>query len=247
LFAIAVNDAEAGERMVRAAAIGIICKAPKAGRSKTRLIPRLGPERASALAQAFLIDLARTIGEAAQAVGCVGYAVCSPDSAAAELAAFLPPSFKYVVKTDPDLGQVLDGATAELLSRGHDSVVLVNGDSPTLPAALLVETVRALRWPGERVIFVPALDGGYSLVGLKRRTPQIFSGIPWSTGDVMRRTLHQAERNAIPTTLLSPWYDIDDEESLEWLLSELRGAPPARLMLKGAEASATRKVLELGT
>ena len=49
--------------MVGAAAIGIICKAPKAGRSKTRLIPRLGPERAAALAQAFLIDLARTIDE----------------------------------------------------------------------------------------------------------------------------------------------------------------------------------------
>ena len=35
------------------AAIGIICKAPKPGKSKTRLIPRLGPERAAALARAF--------------------------------------------------------------------------------------------------------------------------------------------------------------------------------------------------
>jgi rSAM/selenodomain-associated transferase 1 len=228
-----------------ATAIGIICKAPKPGRSKTRLIPRLGPERAAALARAFLIDLASTIEQAAAAVGCVGYAICSPDSAAGELAAFLPPSFEYVVKTDPDLGRVLDGATAELLSRGHESVILVNGDSPTLPAALLIETVTALRRSGERVVFVPALDGGYSLVGLKRRTPEIFTGIPWSTADVMRRTLEQAKQNAIPTTMLSPWYDIDDDQSLEGLLAELRGAPPAGLMLKGAEAPATRKVLEL--
>ncbi len=229
------------------AAIGIICKAPKAGESKTRLIPRLGLERATALARAFLIDLAQTIDEAAATVGCACYAVCSPHSAAAELSAFLPTSFDYVVKTDPDLGRVLDGATDELLSRGHESAILVNGDSPTLPAALLIETVKALRPPGERVVFVPALDGGYSIVGLKRRTPEIFAGIPWSTVGVMRRSLEQAERYAVPTKVLSPWYDIDDDESLDWLLSELRGAPPAGLVHKGAEAPMTRRVLGLET
>ena len=227
------------------AAIGIICKAPKPGQTKTRLIPRLGPERAAALAQAFLIDLATTIDGAAAVADCKGYAVCSPDSAAAELAAVLPASFDYVVLTDPDLGRVLDGATDELLSRGHESAILVNGDSPTLPAALLIETITTLRQPGERVVFVPALDGGYSIVGLNRRVPEIFADIPWSTSDVMRRSLEQAERHAVPTKVLSPWYDIDDEESLDWLIAELRGAPPAGLVLKGAEAPTTRRVLEL--
>ncbi|MGO9420659.1 TIGR04282 family arsenosugar biosynthesis glycosyltransferase [Roseiarcus sp.] len=227
------------------AAIGIICKAPKAGQSKTRLIPRLGPERAAALARAFLIDLSRSIEEAAAAVGCAGYAVCSPESAAAELATFLPPAFAYIVKTDCDLGRVLDGATQELLARGHESAILVNGDSPTLPAALLVETVRALRVPGAHAVFVPALDGGYSIVGLNRRTPEIFADIPWSTPAVMRRSLEQAERHAIPVEFLSPWYDVDDSESLDWLLSELRGERPGGLVHKGAEAPATRKVLGL--
>ena len=231
--------------MTGTAAIGIICKAPKPGRSKTRLIPRLGPERAAALAQAFLIDLATTIDGAAAVANCKGYAVCSPDSAATELAVVLPASFDYVVLTDPDLGRVLDGATDELLSRGHESAILVNGDSPTLPAALLIETITALRQPGARVVFVPALDGGYSIVGLNRRVPEIFANIPWSTSDVMRRSLEQAERHAVPTKVLSPWYDIDDEESLDWLIAELRGAPPAGLVLKGAEAPTTRRVLEL--
>lgn len=231
--------------MVATAAIGIICKAPKAGRSKTRLIPRLGPERAAALAQAFLIDLATTIDEAAATFDCAGYAVCSPESAAAELAAFLPSSFDYIIVTDPNLGLVLDRATCELLSRGHESAILVNGDSPTLPVGLLTETVTALRQPGERIVFVPALDGGYSVIGLKRRTPEIFTDIPWSTPDVMRRSLEQAERHALPTKVLSPWYDIDDTESLDWLLAELRGKPPAGLALPGAKAPNTRRVLEL--
>ena len=123
--------------------------------------------------------------------------------------------------------------------------MLVNGDSPTLPAALLIETITTLRQPGERVVLVPALDGGYSIVGLNRRVPEIFANIPWSTSDVMRRSLEQAERHAVPTKVLSPWYDIDDEESLDWLIAELRGAPQAGLVLKGAEAPITRRVLEL--
>lgn len=227
------------------AAIGIVCKAPKSGESKTRLIPRLGPERAAALARAFLIDLSRSIERAAAAVGCAGYAVCSPESAAAQLAAFLPPSFGYVVKTDRDLGRVLDGAANELLARGHESAILVNGDSPTLPAALLIETVRALREPGAHAVFAPALDGGYSIVGLRRGAPEIFADIPWSTPTVMRRSLEQAERHAIPVKMLSPWYDIDDSDSLDWLLAELRGKKPSGLFHEGAEAPATRKVLGL--
>jgi rSAM/selenodomain-associated transferase 1 len=227
------------------AAIGIVCKAPKAGESKTRLIPRLGPERAAALARAFLIDLAHSIEEAAETVDCAGHAICSPESAAAELADYLPPSFGYLVKTDRDLGRVLDGATRELLARGHESVILVNGDSPTLPAALLIETVAALREPGARAVFVPALDGGYSILGLTRRTPEIFADIPWSTPAVMRRSLEQAERHAIPVKVLSPWYDIDDSESLDWLIAELCGERPSGLVHRGAAALATRRVLGL--
>ena len=43
------------------AAIGIICKAPRAGASKTRLIPILGPDQAAQASGCFLRDLAATI------------------------------------------------------------------------------------------------------------------------------------------------------------------------------------------
>src|SRR5271165_6541978 len=59
------------------AAIGIVCKAPEPGQSKTRLIPRLGADK-SALARAFLIDIAESIGELRGEFDVAGYAVCSP-------------------------------------------------------------------------------------------------------------------------------------------------------------------------
>ncbi len=225
------------------AAIAIVCKVPIPGRSKTRLIPHLGAERAADLSRAFLTDLAATIERVGERVGARGYAVCSPAGAAVELARVLPASFGSAVHTDANLGAVLDAATADLLGRGHDCAVLVNGDSPTLPEAVLEGAVSALRRPGERAVFGPALDGGYTLVGLKRRAPEIFADIAWSTPAVMEQSRERAGAIGLAVEELAPWYDVDDETSFGWLLDELAGRPPAGLAAVGAPAPATRAVL----
>ncbi|UDL93101.1 glycosyltransferase [Lichenihabitans sp. PAMC28606] len=229
--------------MPSTAAIAIICKVPRAGSSKTRLIPIVGAEGAAALSRAFLLDLSATIVDVAAEVGAEAYAVCSPADASIELADFLPSTFGYVVRTDPVLGRVLDGAVADLLALGHDCVVLVNGDSPTLPPTLLTEAIVALRQPGDRVVFGPALDGGYTFVGLKRRCSALFEAIPWSTATVLSCSLDRAAQLGLPVIQTAPWYDIDDVDSLEWLLSELRGLMPAGLDRRGAAAPETRQVL----
>ncbi len=237
------------------AAIGIVCKLPVPGRSKTRLIPHLGAsggadggaeraaERAAELSRAFLTDLAATIERVGARVGARGYAVCSPAGAAAELARILPASFGSAVHTDADLGAVLDAATADLIGRGHDCAVLVNGDSPTLPDAVLEAAVAALRRPGERAVFGPALDGGYTLVGLKRRTPEVFARIDWSTARVMAQSRERAAGIGLAVEEVAPWYDVDDAQSLGWLRDELAGRPPGGLAAVGAPAPATRAVL----
>jgi uncharacterized protein len=224
-------------------AIGVICKAPRAGASKTRLVPALGAERAAALSRAFLTDLAGTILTVGASLGAQGYAVCSPASAAEELASFLPASFGYLIETDPVLGEVLDRATAALLSRGHAGVILVNGDSPTLPPDLLCRAIEELRRPGERVVFGPALDGGYTMIGVKTRARHLFTDIPWSSDQVLSVSLTRAAEAGLAAELIDPWYDIDDEPSLAWLRAELNGDRPPGLTMRGAEAPATRAIL----
>jgi uncharacterized protein len=209
------------------AAIGIVCKAPEPGQSKTRLIPRLGADKSAALARAFLIDIAESIRELRGEFDVAGYAVCSPAEAAEELATFLPDDFGYAVHTDVVLGNVLARATEDLLARGHDCVVLVNGDSPTLPPSLLKDCVLALREGDERAVFGPAIDGGYYLVGLNHNEPRLFEDIPWSTPAVMEATLAKAREIDKRVTQLSAWYDVDDPESLDLLLAEFNGRRPS--------------------
>ena len=178
------------------------------------------------MARAFLIDIAQSIVELRGEFDVAGYAVCSPAEAAEELASFLPTDFRYSVHTDAVLGRVLARAMQDLLNRGHDCAILVNGDSPTLPPRLLKDSILALREGDERAVFGPAIDGGYYLVGLNHNDPRLFDDIPWSTPAVMAASLAKARAIDKRVTQLGVWYDVDDAQSLDWLVGGFGGQRP---------------------
>src|SRR5215469_7620578 len=60
------------------AAIGIVCKAPQAGLSKTRLAKTVGAVAASELSACFLRDVAAAIEAVPETVGRKGYVVYAP-------------------------------------------------------------------------------------------------------------------------------------------------------------------------
>ena len=225
------------------AAIGIICKAPRVGASKTRLIPLLGPDQAARLSGCFLRDIAATIQSLPPAAATRGFMVFAPADAEAELRRFMPGEFGAMCQHHAGLGEVLFHASADLLAAGHDCVLLVNGDSPTLPASLLAEAVAALRQPGDRAVFGPAVDGGYYLIGLKQAHRHLFEDIAWSTPEVLAKSLQRAAAIGLQALLLSQWYDVDDAQSLSWLQAELDGQSLPFLDQKGSDAPATRKLL----
>ena len=205
------------------AAIGIICKAPEPGRSKTRLATAVGEVAACELSACFLRDVAAAIEAVPEALGRRGYGVYAPAGAERIMRQLLPAGFGLLLQAGDDLGYVLLGAMRALLDAGHDCVLLVNGDSPTLPTRLLVQALDALREPGDRMVLGPASDGGYYLIGLKRPHPQLFTQIAWGTEIVARSTCERAADIGLATALLPEWYDVDDIETLRWLQDELAG------------------------
>lgn len=208
------------------AAVGIICKTPQAGGSKTRMAPVLGLSGAAELATCFFKDVAAAINGVPEDLGRRGYAVYSPAGSEDALRKLIPADFGLLCRKDANLGVVLEGATAELLALGHDCAILVNGDSPTLPSEAIAQTISALRRPGERIVLGPALDGGYYLIGMTRVHSAVFHDIPWSTPDVLTATLRQAGQAGIAVERLPMWYDIDELESLKILIDEFKGLPP---------------------
>ena len=59
-------------------AIGIFCKTPAPGLSKTRLSPPLRPDECAAISACFIRDLTATIADVARDGASVGYAVYTP-------------------------------------------------------------------------------------------------------------------------------------------------------------------------
>lgn len=224
--------------MKPSAAIGIMCKAPQPGRTKTRLGSAIGAVDAARLSACFLHDVAAAIESVPEQCGRKGYAVYAPAGTEPQLRQLIPPSFDLLLQVDAEFGNVLHGAICNLLTAGHDCAVLVNGDSPTLPSGLLIEAIDALRRTGDRMVLGPASDGGYYLIGLKHPHHRLFEDIPWGTDVVARRTLERAHEIGLEAVVMREWYDVDDLETLHWLQEEFAGRSDR--FRDGGDAAATR-------
>jgi rSAM/selenodomain-associated transferase 1 len=202
--------------------MAIMAKASIAGRAKTRLCPPLSFEQAAAVNTAFLQDAAANIVAAGTRVPIRGYAAYGPPGAqsAAFFQSIMPGSFGLIEAWHPCFGDSLHGAIKEILARGHESAVVVNADSPTLPTSLLIEAAQALARPGDRAVLGPSIDGGYYLLGLKRAHRRMFEDIAWSTEQVAQQTLARAVEIGLPVHTLPIWYDVDDMASLQRLFAE---------------------------
>src|SRR5689334_23403310 len=207
-----------------------MAKASAPGRAKTRLVPPLTFEQAADLNTAFLRDVAANLILAAeQARGgrnfsIVGYAAYGPPGSADFFGRILPAAIELVEAWLPNFGDCLFHTIGEILRRGHESAVVLNSDSPTLPTAFLVETAQVLARPGDRAVLGPSTDGGYYLLGLKHAHARMFEDITWSTESVAQQTLARAREIGLDVHRLPAWYDVDDVDALKRLDAELRGA-----------------------
>jgi rSAM/selenodomain-associated transferase 1 len=211
-----------GEEPQNRCAMAVMVKASSPGRTKTRLVPPLTHDEAAALNTAFVRDAAENILAAAAAHADVcGWLAYAPAGSESFFRRHVPDSIGLIETTGADIGECLNRAASNLLERGHQSVCLLNSDSPTLPVRHLVAAAVALAAPGDRVVLGPSTDGGYYLIGMKHVHRGLFRDIAWSTERVFRQTLARAAELDLPVVELPAWYDVDDVASLRLLAGEL--------------------------
>jgi rSAM/selenodomain-associated transferase 1 len=225
-------------------AVAIVCKTPTPGQSKTRLSPPLLPEECAKISGCFIRDLAATIQDLANKGDVAGCALYTPPGSEATLRQLLPDGFQLALQGEGDLGVRLLKGTVDLLDAGFGGAILVNSDSPTLPRAILREAVDAVRQT-DNVVLSPAVDGGYTLIGLSQPHARLFQDMPWSTKEVYRLTLARAREIGLAVVNVPGWYDVDDATSFRMLEDECAGRRPsfAAPQLLGAAAPATRQFI----
>jgi rSAM/selenodomain-associated transferase 1 len=225
-------------------ALAVMAKAPRSGEVKTRLVPPLREEEAAALSACFLKDITGNFLAAARHVPVAGHVAYSPPGSEALFRGLVAPEIELLPPRRIGLGDSLFHAAEDLLAAGYGGACLVNSDSPTLPTSILVEAVEALLSPGDRVVLGPASDGGYYLIGLKEAHRRLFEDIAWSTERVFGQTVARAAAIGLEVVTLSPWYDVDDAASLDWLCGEIfTGRRPSACVRSGYQAPETARYL----
>ena len=218
-----------------------MAKEPLAGQVKTRLCPPLSPDEASELYRCFLLDKIKQVRAVAGAQPVVAFA---PEDCR-EIFRTLAPDFSLLPQQGPDLGSRLAGILERLLASSRAGALAIDGDTPTLPTALLQQAVDALTDPGIDVVVGPTEDGGYYLIGLRAPRPELFVEMPWSTSAVLRETTTRAERRGLRLVQLPSWHDVDTPEDLDRLRAELAGtdesvAPHTRRFLQRSGSTGAR-------
>lgn len=119
--------------------------------------------------------------------------------------------FKTVQKGS-DLGERMLNAFKDGFEAGYKRIVLIGSDLPDINAAHIMKGLIALE--NNDVVFGPAEDGGYYLVGLSKINTAIFMNKTWSQPNLLTETLQELQSNHTSVGILEVLNDIDTYEDL---------------------------------
>jgi rSAM/selenodomain-associated transferase 1 len=190
-----------------AVAVAILAKAPQPGFAKTRLIPVLGADGAAALQ-------ARLTAQAVATAGAAGIGPVTlwttPDAS--------HPSFRdlqqqhrisLAIQPDGDLGVRMHAAAVA----AEGPVLVIGSDAPALTPQHLRVAADYLRG-GIDAVMLPADDGGYVLIGLRRPQPVLFADMTWSTATVAAETRRRVARLGLSWREPARLWDLDQPDGL---------------------------------
>jgi uncharacterized protein len=189
----------------------LFARFPVAGKVKTRLIPALGAEGAAALHRRLVLRTLRTACALCESQN-VELEIRFTGGDANQMQHWLGDGWLCRSQDDGDLGQRMTGAFADSFREQSPATVIIGSDCPALTPGVLTAAFDFLHT--RPVVFGPATDGGYYLVGLTKPIPELFQGIAWGAETVLARSLAILSRTGIEPGLLSSLDDLDRPEDL---------------------------------
>jgi len=116
------------------------------------------------------------------------------------------------VQEGKDLGEKMKNAFQHGFNKGYENIILIGSDLPTISNEIIESGFEKLK--GNDVVFGPATDGGYYLIGLSKMNDSVFDHKPWSQSSLLDVTLRQLSDQESSVSLLTPMNDIDTFEDL---------------------------------
>jgi uncharacterized protein len=189
----------------------IFTRYPEPGKTKTRMIPILGREGAANL-QGQMSEYTLKTARNLQQNYPVFLEVQFVGGNRQLMENWLGKDLIYQHQIEGDLGQRMQAAFESAFDRGMQQVVIIGTDCPDLTANFLQEALETLH--ENDLVFGPATDGGYYLIGLSRFIPELFEGIFWGSSMVLAQTQIIAQKLQLKVHYLPILSDVDRPEDL---------------------------------
>jgi hypothetical protein len=201
----------------------ILVKNPVIGKVKTRLAKSIGFENAMSIYQ-FLIKRVAEVTENIAVDKLVLYSdfVQMKDEFPAGI-------YGKGLQHGNDIGEKMNSAFDTAFKKGYKNVALIGSDVISLSEDVITSAFENLKT--KDVVFGPAQDGGYYLIGMSRHCPIVFNNIKWSTEDVLKQSIYNCKQQELQIQLLKTLSDFDriedaiylEEKDIQLLEKELLG------------------------
>jgi uncharacterized protein len=184
--------------------IQLFARLPVTGSVKTRLIPEIGADNATAVYR-----------------HCLRYSLSLINQSDVAQQLWLDQTgqdaifdnFSVYTQRGSDLGARMLHAIQHGL-RQYSKVILIGSDCIELNLKILQQVEQKLAHYD--LVLIPARDGGYVLIAARDHIePEIFSAINWGSDSVLKQTLLKCMQHKIRTYILNPLRDIDHASDLK--------------------------------
>ncbi len=147
--------------------------------------------------------------------------VCyTPDGKGHVLSEIFGSRAAYFPQKGEELGQRMFHAIEQVLKKGYEGCVLIGTDVPDVSRRDIHEAFRILE--DRDIVFGPAADGGYYLVGMRSARKEVFEKQTYGQGSVLADTVVRLEKAGLTAGFGRQHRDIDEKEDIEDFRDRLR-------------------------
>lgn len=185
----------------------IFIKNPTVGKVKTRLAATLGDDKALEVYKA-LTAYTQSITADVNVNRQVWYSSFIDNSDG-----WSSHHFEKKLQKGRDLGERMSKAFEHAFDEGCHKIVIIGSDCPGLTSHHLEKAFLLLE--EKDCVMGPSEDGGYYLLGLRKKLPALFKDRKWSTESVLKEAIATLKTHGFSYELLEELNDIDNEEDLK--------------------------------
>lgn len=184
-------------------------KAPRPGRVKTRMGPRLSPRDTLLLYKAMVED---TLERLAGHQGFDLHTFFFPPDCAEDIERWLGKKYRYVPQEGDDLGARMHNAFRWAKAHHYQKAIIVGSDIPMVAAGIINAALDCLE--ASDIVLGPSRDGGYYLIGMREPHQELFQEISWSTDRVYQETRDKIRRLGLSVKTVLEMDDLDTFEDV---------------------------------